>query len=377
MLQLDTDKYPFWLRATVALIGISLFFLQLSYGRFIFMPLAISLLLALLLEPLSRVFQKLHIGRIAAILLSMLVVFLIVASVIWFLANQFIQFADQLPQAAGKLQHISNQIIAFFHHKFNISPNKQIDYLRQGLLKIINQSGSYISAIVGTTRSVATVLGLIPFFVFFMLYYENMYLKFFHLVWKRQSDSSTSVEKLIDNIQSVTRNYILGLIIVISILTILNCFGLWLIGMDHILFFGVFSAVMAIIPYIGVIIGSIPAILYAILFSSSPWMPVGVIAVIGFNQFLEGNLITPNVVGSRVSINPFVALIALVIGGEVWGIVGMVLFVPYVGILKCILDEIEPLKPYGYLLGNRIEYRSAKNNKKKAKEEPVVVEESG
>ncbi len=341
------------------LFGFLLLLVLMSYGRFILLPLAISALLALLLEPLCVAFERLRLGRIGAILLAIFIVILIVAAIIWFLANQLIQFAGQLPDAGNKLQTISNHVIAFFHQHFHISPVEQINFIKRHLQKLLSQSGQFIAAILSKTTSVFEIVGLLPFFLFFMLYYRDMYRKFLHLVWKGEDDSPTSVETVVENIQSVTRNYIVGLLIVITILAILNGLGLWLIGMDHVLFFAVFSAMMAIIPYIGVIIGSIPAILYAIIFSSSPWMPVGVIAVIGFDQFLEGNLITPNVVGSRVRINPFAALIALVIGGGVWGIAGMILFVPYVGILKCILDEIEPLKPYGYLLGNRIEYRQS------------------
>jgi predicted PurR-regulated permease PerM len=351
-----SNNYPFWLRGTVALFGLTLFFTILSYGRFLLLPLAISALLALLLEPLCQMLEKLKIGRIGAILVSMLIVLIIVAAIIWFLANQLIQFADQLPQAGYKLQVISNNLVAFFHQHFNITPDQQIDFIKRHLQDIIERSGQFITTILGATRSVFTILGLLPFLLFFMLYYRNMYSQFLHMVWKRDGENQASVEKVIENIQFITRNYILGLLTVITILSVLNGLGLWLIGMNHVLFFAVFSAIMAIIPYIGVIIGSLPAILYAIIFSSSPWMPVGVIAVMGFNQFLEGNIITPNVVGSRVRINPFIALVALIIGGGIWGIAGMILFVPYVGILKCILDEIEPLKPYGYLLGNRIEY---------------------
>jgi len=364
-----TNKYPFWFRGTVILFGVALFFTILFFGRFIFMPLALSALLAMLLEPFCKLLEKLKIGRIAAILLSILIVFLILTGIIWLLSSQLVQFADQIPEAGNKLQTISNHIIAFFQRKFHISPDRQVDFLQRNLQKIINRSGEYITTILGTTRSIFTILGLLPFFVFFLLYYKNMYWKFLHMIWQKESEGDASIEKVINDIQSVTKNYILGLLTVITILAILNAFGLWLIGMDHIIFFAVFSAVMAVIPYIGVIIGSTPAVLYAIIFSYSPWMPVGVIAVLGFNQFLEGNLITPNVVGRRVSINPFVALMALVIGGGIWGIVGMIVFVPYLGILKCILDEIEPLRPYGYLLGNSFEYRQNNENQEQETEE--------
>ncbi|HLR32380.1 MAG TPA: AI-2E family transporter, partial [Fodinibius sp.] len=161
---------------------------------------------------------------------------------------------------------------------------------------------------------------------------------------------------VVNGIQSVTQNYIIGTMTVITLLAILNAIGLWILGMEHILFFAIFAAILAIIPYIGVIIGSLPAVVFALLFMDSLWNPLGVIAVFATVQFLEGNFITPNIVGSRVSINPMIALIALVIGGELWGISGMILFVPMVGILKHLFDQVEELRPFGYLFGDSDRY---------------------
>lgn len=214
---------------------------------------------------------------------------------------------------------------------------------------MVEGSGEYLSTAVGATTSMFTTLGLLPIFVFFMMYYRDLFMHFLHLVMSRRN--STSVDSVISDIQDVTQNYIIGMMTVISILAVLNAIGLWIVGLENALFFAVFAAVLAIIPYIGIILGSLPAILWALLFSQSFWDPVAVIAVFAVVQFLEGNVITPNVIGGRVSINPFIALVALIVGGQLWGIAGMILFVPFVGILRCIFVEVDALKPYGYLLG--------------------------
>src|SRR5690606_28894066 len=106
------------------------------------------------------------------------------------------------------------------------------------------------------------------------------------------------------------------------------------------------------IPYLGIFIGSLLPIVYAFLTKDSLLYPLGVAAVFWFVQFIEGNFITPNVVGNKVSLNPFAAIIALFVGGAVWGPAGMILFIPYLALLKVIFDVIEPLEPYGFLLGN-------------------------
>ncbi|MGK7369782.1 MAG: AI-2E family transporter [Candidatus Halalkalibacterium sp. M3_1C_030] len=347
--------YPFWFKCTIIMLGLILFYIVLVYGKFILMPLAMSALFAMLLDPLSRQLEKLKIGRVAAILLSLLLVITATIGIFSLLSIQFVQFADRLPEANEKLQVISRDLLVFFQDIFGIAPEQQIDFLQQGLGNVIDKSGEYLSTALGATTSMFTTLTILPFFVFFMMYYKDMYQTFIHKAW--QDEDTRAIDSVINGIQTVTQNYIVGMISVIGILGVLNFIGLWIVGLEHALFFAAFAAILAVIPYIGIIIGSLPAILFALLFTESLFTPLAVVGVFAMVQFLEGNFITPNIVGSQVSINPFMALLALIIGGEVWGISGMILFVPFLGILRCILVEVEGLRPYGYLLGNNIRYQ--------------------
>lgn len=346
--------YPFWFKYTVILLGLILLYVILLYGKFILMPLAMSALLAMLLEPLSKRIERLKTGRVGAILLSMVVVFIVLAGILSLLSIQFVQFADRLPEANIKLQQISTDLLTFFENAFGIAPEQQVDFLQQGLGNVIDKSGEYLSTALGATTSVFTTITLLPLFVFFMMYYKKMYQTFLHKIWN--GGSTKAIDSVVEEVQAVTQNYIVGMISVIGILAVLNAIGLWIVGLEHALFFAVFAAILAVIPYIGIIIGSLPAILFAVLFTESLFTPLAVVGVFGAVQFLEGNFITPNIIGSKVSINPFMALLALIIGGEIWGIAGMILFVPFIGILRCVFVEVEELRPYGYLLSNKLEY---------------------
>lgn len=354
--QKSSKFYPFWLKATLILVGVLAVFVLLSYGKFIFMPLAFSALIAMLLDPISNFLQRFKINRMASIILSMLLLFLLLSSIVSLLSIQLVQFADRLPEASEKIQSVSNDLIQFFEVTFNLSPNRQVEFFEQGLETVVNRSGEYLSSALGATTNIFTTLGLLPFFVFFMMYYKNMYRTFLHNVWE---DKNKEIDSVIDSIQAVTQNYIIGMMTVITLLAILNAIGLWVVGIEHTLFFAVFAAILAVIPYIGIILGSLPAVIFALLFTDSLFNPLAVISVFAIVQFLEGNFITPNVIGSRVSINPFMALLALIIGGQLWGISGMILFVPFLGILKCIFDQVEELKPYGYLFGDSHVYQES------------------
>ena len=132
----------------------------------------------------------------------------------------------------------------------------------------------------------------------------------------------------------------------------LNTVGLLLLGIKHAFFFGGLAALLTIIPYVGILIGSTLPILFALATTDSLWYPLGVLMVFVFVQFLEGNFITPNIIGNQVSINPFAAILGLFIGGMLLGVIGVIFALPILAILKVICDEIDSLKPIGYVLGN-------------------------
>lgn len=351
----SSQKYPFWLKSSVTLIGLSLLFVILSYGKFILMPLAFAAFVSMLLNPVVSKMESWKLGRALSIILTLLLVLIFFSGIVTLISAQFVQFSERIPEVTKNLKTVTTDGIDFLEKTVGLSEAQRSDYLEQGLTNLIDKSGQYIGSVVSATTSAFTLMSLLPIFIFFMLYYKEMYQTFFRKLFERQ-EGNTMIDGLLDNVQEVTQNYLVGMLTVIGILAVLNTTGLFLIGLEHAIFFGVFASLLAIIPYIGIIIGALPPLLFAFLLGDSLVTPLLVIAVFGTVQFLEGNFITPRIVGSKVSINPFMAMLALIIGGELWGISGMILFVPLIGILRVIFEQVEELKPYGYLLGNRIEY---------------------
>lgn len=348
------NKYPYWIKFTGILVGLTFLFYLLNYGKFILMPLAFSALFAMLLTPISNRLERWKIGRAGSIIVSMVLVIILFSGILSLISWQFVQFAQDFPQVTERLKEFNAQILNFVDTTLGIAPEQQTDYLQQALDNFIEKSGEYVTGIMNTTTNLFTTLGLMPIFIFFMMYYKEMYQTFLNKIIERRSHSE--VEAVVTKVQDVAQNYLVGLMTVVAILAVLNSIGLLIVGIEHAVFFGVFAGFMAIIPFIGIIIGSLPPLLYALFLTDSLLYPLGVIIVFVIVQFLEGNFISPRIIGSRVSINPFIALIALIIGGQLWGISGMILFVPLIGILRVVFEEIPALRPVGYLLGNRIEY---------------------
>ena len=175
-------QYPFWLKASVILIGLTLLFVLLSYGKFILMPLAFSALLAMLLTPISYRLEQWKLGRAGSIIVSMVLVFILFSGIFWLISLQFIQFAQDLPEVTERLKELNADILHFVESSLGIAPEQQTDYLQKGLDNLIEQSGQYVSGLVNTTTTLFTTLGLMPIFIFFMMYYREMYQTFLNKI---------------------------------------------------------------------------------------------------------------------------------------------------------------------------------------------------
>jgi predicted PurR-regulated permease PerM len=208
-------------------------------------------------------------------------------------------------------------------------------------------SGYVGGFLLSTTNTISTMIQ-IPIYLFLLLIYREKFKQFFLSLIPNKNEE-LAWKKDIDN---VIQGYISGLLLVTLIVAVLNTIGLLVLGVDHAIFFGILSGVLTIIPYVGIFIGALFPFLMALITKDSIWYGIGVIIVFTVVQFLEGNFITPRITGSKVSINALAAIIALLIGGKILGIAGMILAVPAIGILKILLSYSERLKHFVILLGD-------------------------
>lgn len=165
----------------------------------------------------------------------------------------------------------------------------------------------------------------------------------------------TNHEKAFDvmeKITKVTRQYLTGVVTVMAIMSVMNSVGLLALGIRNAIFFGVLAAVLNIIPYIGVWIGSSLPMFMALLTKDSLFYPVGVIVLFLFTQFIDNNFLTPRITGSQVKINALATIGVILVGNLVWGVAGMILFIPLLGIAKILFDNVDVLNPFGYLIGD-------------------------
>ncbi|WP_303311483.1 AI-2E family transporter [Hymenobacter sp. BT730] len=319
----------------------------------VLLPLLFSALFTLLLLPISRWLEGRGVPRILAIILCLLLMALLFAGIIMGFASQLTQFKSELPKLQEKLFQVFHQFQDWASQRFGIDPISD-EELKQSTMKSLKKdSGSYLNTTFKTTSAVVSNLLQVPIYIFCFLYYRDHLRQFmFRFV---SPDKRTTVLNTVDNIQTVVQAYISGLFKVIVVVAILNGIGLLALQVKFAIFFAIFASVLAVIPYIGIMIGaSVPAII-TLVETGSPLHAAGVVGVFAFVQFLEGNFITPMITGSQVSINPMAAIIALVLGAELWGTPGMILSIPLIAVVKVILDASKITEPWGFLLGDTAE----------------------
>jgi predicted PurR-regulated permease PerM len=342
-------KLPFIGKLAFALISITILVYWLMVLQDILVPIFISVILSMAIFPVANWLEKKGLGRVFSVTLTMLLFTTIMMGVIWLASTQIADFGEMLPQLEKRFTLWFNQIQRWAESIFHIGKKTQLARLRQYGTGFLSTGGSIFTTALSTTGSVLGNLSLIPIYMFFFLYYRDFFTMFFYKVF--HNISRRRIDTVLNKIYEVVHSYLTGLVTVTIIVGSLNTIGLLILGIDYAVFFGFLAAALLVIPFIGILIGSILPIIIALITKDSPMYAVGVAGVFVFVQFLEGNFITPQVVGSKISINGLIAIIALLLGSALWGIAGMALSLPTIAILKVIFDAVPDLKPFGYILG--------------------------
>lgn len=336
-------------KASLLLLFLFLLFTALYFARAFLIPVFLAAFLAMLMLPVARQFEDWKIHRGISVIISIFLLVLVLSGLIFLLTHQMLSFANDLPELKEQILAKLDRVQRSIEHRFGVTSQDQITYIKSHTSDILEALALNLQSILAATTGTVLTVGIIIIYMFFFMFYRHKLRKFIFDV--TPDDNGIDRDKIIAQISEVTQQYIAGLGIVILILAIMNSVGLLIIGIDQAIFFGILAALLNLIPYIGSALGSIFPIIMAILTKDSMWYAVAVLGVMLFNQFIENNFLTPHIVGSKVKINPLAAIMAILIGGMLWGVAGMILFIPLIGILKVIFDNVPAMQPYADLIG--------------------------
>ena len=358
-------KLPFVAKLALALLSVTILVYWLVVLQTVLVPVLIAMILSMSIFPLANWLENKGLGRVWAVTITLILFTAVAVGVIWLASTQIANFGEMIPQLEERILDWFNQIQRWGENTLHVAKQAQIIQLKKYGTGMLSSGGTFFTTALSTTGSVLGNLSLIPIYMFFFLYYRDFFKMFFYKVFK--NISRRRVDAVLTKIYEVVHSYLTGLVTVTLIVGTLNTIGLLVLDIDYAVFFGFLAAALLVIPFVGILIGSILPIIIALITKDSPMYAVGVAGVFIFVQFLEGNFITPQIVGSKVSINGLVAIIALLLGSSLWGLAGMALSLPTIAILKVVFDAVPELKPYAYVLGEPDHERLQFEKKRMAK----------
>lgn len=317
------------------------------FGKTLLIPLMFGLLIAIIMFPVCKWLEKKGLKRALAVSVCLLIVTLIFAFLTALLVWQLIIFSKDAPAILAKLNESLNHFQQWLLLNFNMEAGLK-DNMNE---KITAALGSMITSGSGGFINNLFILFITPVFTALFMYHRKIFVQYLKMVTPVQYQQQ--LDQVIQQTIQTYFNYIKGMILVYLIVGILNSIGLMALGVKHAILFGMLCAIMTIIPYIGIIASSLLPISVVWLQTGNVWYPLGVIAVFAFVQYLEANVIFPKVVGTQLHVSTLAMLIAIIAGGIVWGVSGMILFIPFVAILKIMTDNIEEWKPLNLLLSRK------------------------
>lgn len=343
-------KLPFFAKASLFFLGslALIFMLYLSQG--IILPLIFSTIIAIVLHPVVNLLLRFRINRVVAIIITLVFAIIIIISFGSFLIAQFVRFSDSWPIMVEKFNEYLNEIITWASGYFDVSPQKILEWIAKTRGEIINTSSAAIGTTLVNVGNGLVVILLVPVYIFMILFYQPLLLEFFHRFFG--DDNRKEVSTIVSQIKTVIQRYLTGLFIEFVLIAALNTTALLILGIEYAVLLGIIGALLNVIPYLGGLVAVALPMAVALITKNSTVYPLYVLAAYYVIQLIDNNYIVPKIVASKVKINALASIVVVLAFGALWGIPGMFISIPLTAIVKLIFDHIEPLKPWGFLLGD-------------------------
>jgi predicted PurR-regulated permease PerM len=291
--------------------------------------------------------NKLRFPRVIAVIVSVILLLGVLVGAIEIILFQIQKFVHD---DAIKQQSIENfaQIQFFIESKIGWSAEEQDVWFNQNVQKFLDTEGK-IESVILKFAGVVEALIFIPIFTIFLLFYRDRAEAFIHKLAKRRH--AELAEHLIKQVSQVTIKYVTGVTIVVFILAIIHSTVLSIIGIKYAVVLGIIAACFSFIPYFGTIVSGVLPVAFTLFAEENPYLAIAVLAYYVIISLIDHNILTPSIVGGNVHLNPFITILSIIVGAMIWGIPGMIIVVPVMAVVKIICDNVEDLKPVGYILG--------------------------
>jgi predicted PurR-regulated permease PerM len=335
-------------RANQYLLFIVLLIVVMHFGAPFVIPLVFAALLSMLMAPVCRKLEAWGFNRALASLTCIIILLLVFGLIAFIISRQLATFLDNLSEIRSKATELLDRVQAFIQDHIGITPEKQEAMVKEQSEKTSQASGSIVAKILGGLTSTISGMILSIVITFLMIFNKEQFENFFLQLFVRKDTSRVKV--IIDEITQVSQAYLTGRAKSVLIDASLYSIGLLIVGVKNAVLWGCIAATLTVIPYVGTILGGLMPVMMALL-TQDVRTALFAGAVLLVIQTIDNYFIEPNVVGGQVNLSALTSILGILLGGLIWGVAGMILFLPILGIVKIVCDHVDELKPIGYLLG--------------------------
>lgn len=346
---IKSQTVPFVVKLACVLVSLVTIVYVAVIGESILIPLFIGFLVAMLLVPLSDFMEKkLKFSRLITSFISPILFSLFVLGIVFFIGKQVVGFASDVPEFEHKAQVLFDQGADFISEKFGITKQAQLEYINKEAIAALQRNSKILGDIIISFTSMIASAAFVFLYVFFFLLYRRHFVKF--MVWCFRPEHQNQVRETVCSVQSIIKQYIFGLLIQMTFIATALIIAFSIIGVKYAILFAVLCAVLNLIPYVGIFSATVFAAMVT-LATGEPsdilWLFLSVIVV----NSIDNNVVTPKVIGSKVSLNAFVVFFGIIVAESLWGVAGMFIAIPILAISKVVFDAVLDLRPFGFLLG--------------------------
>ena len=335
-------------KANRLLIFLFLLFAGMYFARPFLLPVSLAILFSMLMTGLANRLERWKMSRALSTTICALILVITFLSSVYVISDEVAEFANDIPALKSKAEANLAEMQSYISEKWGIGPDKQSSMFRSRSSSLMDGVGAAVQGVIQMIADVLKYFVLITVYVILMLLYRD---KFHLFILKLSPDNKEErVRTVLQKSTAVAEQYLAGKALMVVAQFILYAVGYTLIGLDHPIFLAIIAAAFSIVPIVGTLVGGAIPVVMAFV-TGSPAVALGALVVFLVAQIIETYILTPLVVGAKVNLNPLFTIMAVIVGGALWGAIGMIVFIPFLAIVKIICDNVPSLNAFGFLIG--------------------------
>lgn len=364
-------RLPFYIKLACVLFSLFALGALVILARDILAPLIFSCLFAILLMPLANFFEKrIRLPRGAASMIAVIMLLSMITVVLYVIGSQIAELLKDWPAFQAQISHSLWNFRGWVSENIGITRRKQLNVVNSAASKVTSPDAALVGTTLLSLSSIVLFLIFTFIYTFFFLMYRRLILKFLESVFL--AENKAKVHEVIEQVQVIIRQYIVGLLIEMTIVATAVSITLSIFGVQYAILLGLITGILNLIPYFGIFAAMVLSATVTLGTSADSTVVIYVLITFLVTHLVDSNIILPLVVGSKVRINALVTVLGVVIGEMFWGISGMFLSIPVIAVLKIIFDRVESLKPWGIILGDEEKKQNKLATKLKVDDEEIV-----